>query len=120
VNTADVWVKSLDYGGYGWVQATATIGGQIYPAIVQQTNWIAAPIPIDVNQNYLPDTWEQGMGIPLQPVLDRCEPIFRAIRNPANTVACRGEVEKMSRRFARATATRQASHPRTPVSAALI
>jgi hypothetical protein len=58
VNSADVWVTSRDYGGYGWVGATVTVNGTQYTAIVQQTNWPTTALPIDNNQNFIPDACE--------------------------------------------------------------
>jgi hypothetical protein len=57
--SADVWVTSHDYGGYGNVVATATVDGYTITALVPQIQWPAAQIPIDANQDYIPDAQEQ-------------------------------------------------------------
>ncbi|MBV8843025.1 MAG: hypothetical protein JO307_09450 [Bryobacterales bacterium] len=71
-NSVDVWVTSLDYGGYGNVSATAGINGSVYNAVVTGSGPVyIAPIPIDANGDFIPDVWEQSLGVSvLDPTAD--------------------------------------------------
>ncbi len=64
VNSANVWVSSRDYGGYGSVTATATINGVTVSAQVNGQN-LPAALPVDVNGDYIADAWEQQMQLPM-------------------------------------------------------
>lgn len=67
-NSADAWVSSRDYGGFGNVIATVTIGGFSIPAGVNgSTIYTQAQLPIDSNNNALADAWETQRNIPLTP-----------------------------------------------------
>jgi hypothetical protein len=65
INSADAWLSSRDYGGYGFVTATATVNGVTINATVIGTGGPMAPIPIDANGDYIADAWENTLGVPL-------------------------------------------------------
>jgi hypothetical protein len=58
VNAATVVLTSRDYGGLGWVSATATVNGQIITANVAATSATEASLPIDLNGDFIPDAYQ--------------------------------------------------------------
>ncbi|RPI16317.1 MAG: hypothetical protein EHM58_12115 [Ignavibacteriae bacterium] len=60
--TQAIHIVCKDYGAYGKIKVTVTVGGKQYEGIAEGSQFVS--IPLDRDDNKIADGWEKQMGVP--------------------------------------------------------